>query len=324
MKKSRLTDKQARRIRSNRYNSSKSELTPSSADHNFGIVIARYGKQALVEADSGRRMLCHFRAHLEPPVAGDRVNWIPTGQSGVISSLCERSSTLERPDGQGRLRPVAANIDLMLIVFAPQPKPYPNLLDRYLIAAEHAGIEAALVLNKSDLLPDNLLRSLLESYKRIDYRTLITSQGDPDTSQLTKLIGKSTFVLVGQSGVGKSALAQRLLPDQSIRVGRISETAEKGKHTTTTAQLYHMSNGAQLIDSPGIQEFGLQHISHDEIASGFKEFRQFIGHCQFRDCQHHTEPNCALLEALETGKISDDRFSSYKKIISQLPKSMPI
>lgn len=310
MTKPRLTHQQARRIKAQH-----SQLSSDAAeDGETGTVVARYGKQALVESAQGERVLCHLRSHLESPVAGDNVIWVRSEEAGVIVALTQRQNVLHRPDIKGRLRPVAANIELLLVVFAPEPAPQASLLDRYLVAAEHIGVEAALILNKADLLNNTGLPQQLERYAALGYRTLTTHQGMPDGSDLANLIGKSTVVLVGQSGVGKSSLIQRLLPDASIRVGALSELADKGRHTTTTVELFHLPNGGRLIDSPGVREFGLAHVTTTDIALGFREFSPFLGRCRFRDCRHEQEPDCALKAAVADGSISEARFESYRQI----------
>ena len=315
MTKRRLTDQQARRIQAQR--SSEGDVATETGQP--GVVIARYGKQALIETRAGDRLLCHLRAHLESPVAGDNILWLPTEEAGVVEAVVKRRNVLQRPDAQGRLRPVAANIDLMLIVYAPEPAPQANLIDRYLVAAENMEVEAALVLNKADLVgPDDELAGQLDRYAALGYRTLVTHYGLPDDSDLTSLIGQDTLVLVGQSGVGKSSLIQRLLPDASIRVGALSEVADKGRHTTTTAELFHLPGGGRLIDSPGVRDFGLTHVAPETVFSGFREFSPFLGQCRFRDCQHQSEPGCALIAAVETGDISSERFESFHQILATL------
>ena len=315
MTKRRLTDQQTRRIQAQR----SSGGDAAAETEQPGAVIARYGKQALIETRAGDRLLCHLRAHLESPVAGDDILWLPTEETGVVDALVARRNVLQRPDPQGRLRPVAANIDLMLIVFAPEPAPQANLIDRYLVAAENMEVEAALVLNKADLLePDDVLAGLLDRYAALGYRTLTTHHELPDASDLTALIGKDTLVLVGQSGVGKSSLIQRLLPDASIRVGALSEAADKGRHTTSTAELFHLPEGGRLIDSPGVRDFGLTHVAPDTVFSGFREFSPFLGQCRFRDCQHQSEPGCALTAAVESGDINNERFESFQQIVATL------
>ena len=315
MTKRRLTDQQARRIQAQR--SSKGDVAAETGQP--GVVIARYGKQALIETCAGDRMLCHLRAHLESPVAGDNILWLPTGETGVVDAVVTRRNVLQRPDARGQLRPVAANIDLMLIVYAPEPASQANLIDRYLVAAESMEVEAALVLNKADLVrPDDEQVGQLDRYAKLGYRTLVTHNKLPDASDLTALIGQDTLVLVGQSGVGKSSLIQRLLPDASIRVGALSEVADKGRHTTTTAELFHLPGGGRLIDSPGVRDFALTHVAPETVFSGFREFSPFLGQCRFRDCQHQSEPGCALTAAVETGDISSERFESFLQILGTL------
>ena len=310
MTKPRLTDQQARRIKAQR----SQHGLEAAEDGETGTVVARYGKQALVENAAGDRVLCHLRSHLESPVAGDNVVWARSDEAGVILALMERENILHRPDIKGRPRPVAANIQLLLVVFAPEPAPQANLLDRYLVAAAHIGVEAALVLNKADLLKDTQLPEQLEQYAALGYRTLTTHHNMPDGADLEDLIGERTVVLVGQSGVGKSSLIQRVLPNASVRVGALSELADKGRHTTTTAELFHLPNGGRLIDSPGVREFGLAHVTVTDIAQGFREFSPFLGRCRFRDCRHEQEPECALRMAVSDGTISEARFESYRQI----------
>ena len=315
MTKRRLTEQQAKRIQAQRSHN-EGDATDSGEP---GLVIARFSKQALVETSAGERILCHLRSHLDAPVAGDEVLWAPTADAGVINALISRRSVLERPDSQGRLRPVAANIDLMLVVFAPEPAPQPALLDRYLVAAEHIGSEPVLVLNKADLIDEQSdVYRALEQYAGLGYRTLTTHHEMSDASDLLALINQQTLVLVGQSGVGKSSLIQRLLPDADIRVGALSELADKGRHTTTTAELFHLPGGGRLIDSPGVRDFGLSHVSVDAVAQGFREFRPYLGKCRFRDCQHSTEPDCVLRAALEAGHIGSQRFESYQQIVTAI------
>ncbi|MBZ5486603.1 small ribosomal subunit biogenesis GTPase RsgA [Halomonas aquamarina] len=291
-----------------------------------GRVMAHFGRTLEVRNAEGDPVRCHLRANLDGMVTGDRVIW-RAGQegSGVVVAREERDTVLKRPDARGQLKPVAANIDQILIVFAVEPAPHPNLIDRYLVAAEATGIAPILVLNKTDLLPEDggELGELLERYRALGYPVVrTTTANEAGLDALRSQLEGRTSVFVGQSGVGKSSLIDLLLPGESLRIGALSEDSRKGTHTTTTARLYTMSQDevtdGELIDSPGIREFGLIHLTEQDVTDGFIEFRPFLGHCRFRDCRHREEPGCALLEAVETGKIHPERFASYRRILDSL------
>lgn len=292
-----------------------------------GLVIAHFGVQVDVEtlegAERGQVRRCYRRANLPALVTGDRVVWrADNQQSGVIVALQPRQTELYRPDHRGQLKPVAANVDRLVIVFAALPQPHRNLIDRYLVAAEQAQLEPLLVLNKADLLalPEHAeIRHWLDDYNSLGYRTLcLSADSGEGLDRLRGELKDHVSVFVGQSGVGKSSLINALLPDADLRVGALSEMTGKGTHTTTTARLFHFPAGGDLIDSPGIREFGLTHISHDDLLEGFIEFRPFLGHCRFRDCQHLHEPGCALLTAVADGAISEGRMNSYRYILASL------
>lgn len=295
-----------------------------------GRVTAHFGRTLDVRPEAGGQAVrCHLRANLDGLVTGDRVIWRgrqdPAGHTveGVVVARGERDSVLERPDARGQLKPVAANIDQILIVFAVEPAPHANLIDRYLVAAEATGIAPVLVLNKIDLLPETggELRDLLARYEALGYPVVsTTTEREDGLSALHARLAGRTSVFVGQSGVGKSSLIDRLLPDEELRIGALSKDSRKGTHTTTTARLYALpaAAGGELIDSPGIREFGLVHLDEQQVAEGFIEFRDHLGRCRFRDCRHRHEPGCALLEAVERGEIHPERFASYRRIVDSL------
>lgn len=294
------------------------------SDELEGIVIQHFGTQIEVEAlphqaDSDT-IRCHLRANLPSLVTGDKVVWRSGQPTGVVVACHPRQNELCRPDKYGNLKPVAANIDQIIIVIAPAPQPHANLIDRYLIAAEHSGIKPLLLLNKTDLVNAdnrNELDALLSIYPRLGYPVIHTSTRDAASLQhLQTILQNRISVFVGQSGVGKSSLINELLPGVQQRIGALSEKTAKGTHTTTSAQLFHFPSGGELIDSPGIREFGLHHLEENDIAAGFVEFQPFLGHCRFRDCQHREEPGCALLAAIEDGHIAPHRFASYQRIVA--------
>ncbi|MGI9281901.1 MAG: small ribosomal subunit biogenesis GTPase RsgA [Endozoicomonas sp.] len=291
-----------------------------------GLIIAHYGATLDIEplGQPGSVRRCHLRSNLPPLVTGDRVVWRQSqkDETGVVVALEDRLSLLTRPDNHGRIKPVAANINYIVLVIAPVPMPHTNLIDRYLVAAETVGIEPVLLLNKIDLLDEEgmeLLDDLLSVYEDIGYQVLRASTRSEDgLAPLKALLDEHVSVFVGQSGVGKSSLVNSLLPGVDTRVGDLSESTGKGMHTTTAAKLFHFPAGGMLIDSPGIREFGLWHIDAQSVLEGFREFRPYLGYCRFRDCKHEKEPGCALKQALEEGEILEERMFSYKQILDSL------
>ncbi len=291
-----------------------------------GLIVAHYGSQVAVESAPGESVRCHMRANLDNLVTGDQVIWCAGEPTGVVVAQLARNSELARPDSHGGMKTVAANIDQILVVIAPYPEPHANLIDRYLVASEALGIEPVIVLNKCDLLQaepelDAAMATLLDLYPSIGYRVLRTSNTEAGIDALRRALQGRTSIFVGQSGVGKSSLVNMLLPEAQLRVGALSENRQKGTHTTTTAQLFHLDAGGRLIDSPGIREFGLWHLDRPQVEQGFPEFRPFLGNCRFRNCQHEGEPDCALLAAVEEGQINPRRLASYRHIIEELAQA---
>ena len=296
-------------------------------DECHGLEIAHFGTQVEVEDEHRTRYRCFLRANLGSLVTGDRVVFRPGPESngvlsGVVEMVLERESELSRPNPYNEIKPVAANINVILLTIAPEPEAHRGLIDRYLVAAENCDIEPIILLNKTDLIGEanqEHFDRLLGDYEALGYRSLrVCSKEESSLGDLKEFLNDQVSVFVGQSGVGKSSLISTLLPGEDLKVGALSENTRKGRHTTTTARLYHFPAGGALIDSPGIREFGLWHMSPEEVLYGFRELRDVAGHCRFRDCAHEAEPGCALREALEEGKISQDRFNSYKRILSTL------
>ncbi|GGY75616.1 small ribosomal subunit biogenesis GTPase RsgA [Marinobacter zhanjiangensis] len=293
-----------------------------------GLIIAHYGQQLDVEAlegdHRGELFRCFVRANIDSLVTGDRVTWsLGDDNVGVIVARQERRTLLQRPDNFGHLKPVAANIDHIVLVIAPEPEPHDNLIDRYLVAAENTDIPAVILLNKADLIDDHnrdQLEALLDRYRNLGYDVVKASAHHPDEHDdtITSLVKDRTSVFVGQSGVGKSSIIQTLVPERELKVGALSESTGKGTHTTTTARLFHLDRGGDLIDSPGIREFGLWHMTTAEIEYGFREIREIIGLCRFRDCRHQGEPGCALEEAAADGRISPERLRSFRRILQAM------
>lgn len=294
-----------------------------------GLIIAHYGQQLDVEALEGEHtgdvLRCFVRANIDSLVTGDRVVWRPgKNETGVIVARCERDNLLQRPDNFGAVKPVAANIDHIILVIAPEPEPHDNLIDRYLVASEITDIPAVILLNKTDLITDRnrgQIDALLARYAVLGYEVVRTSavqfDGGP-SPEVEALVKDKTSAFVGQSGVGKSSIIQTLMPDEAIRVGAVSESTGKGIHTTTTAKLFHLPLGGDLIDSPGIREFGLWHMTPQEIEYGFREIREVIGYCKFRNCRHMGDPGCAIDAAADAGTLSPERLRSFHRILQDM------
>ncbi|MGB0663777.1 MAG: small ribosomal subunit biogenesis GTPase RsgA [Pontibacterium sp.] len=291
-----------------------------------GLIISHFGRQVDVEASEGERqgeiIRCHMRSNLGQLVTGDKVVWRQGPQAGVVVACLPRHSELVRPNPYGDIKPVAANIDQIVVTIAVEPHPHANLIDRYLVAAELCGIEPVLLVNKSDLLDEERsaqIASLMAPYEALGYRIIYTSSAtEQGLKDLKAELNQRISVFVGQSGVGKSSLINALLPGADIKVGELSESTRKGRHTTTTARLFHFPEGGDLIDSPGIREFGLWHIEADKLINGFRELRDLEGYCRFRDCKHDQEPGCAIKDALEQNEIHPLRWQSYQRILASL------
>ena len=328
MSKRKLTQNQQRRINSNhRKKITKSELEWQDdmlGEVQQGIVVTRHAKHADVESDSGEIVRCNLRRTLKNVVVGDHVSWRKgseqlQGISGVIEAIYPRKNELSRPDYYDGIKVMAANIDQIIIVSAVLPTLSLNIIDRYLVICETAKIPALIVLNKIDLLSEaerQEVQKQLAIYENIGYETLcLSADTGENMDKLDRYLSQGTSIFVGQSGVGKSSLINQLLPDVNALTGTISDTSGLGQHTTTASKLYHLPQGGNLIDSPGIREFGLWHLEPEQITLGYREFQSVLGTCKFRDCKHKSDPGCAVREAVEKGEINAIRFENYHRLI---------
>jgi ribosome biogenesis GTPase len=289
-----------------------------------GLVLVSHGSHGLVELAGGERLECVFRRSVGRPLCGDRVQITQDGnQSAVVSAIEPRRNEFVRAGARGRKQAIAANLDQVLIIVAPAPEPSRDLLERYLVAVHSLGIRPVIVLNKAECLATaELMRDSpllrLDEYGELGYSVQKTScKGAPGIEALPPILQARTSILVGQSGVGKSSLANALLPDLALQTGALSRVTGKGTHTTTTTVMYTLPCGGRLIDSPGVWEYGLWSMTQQELANGFLDFGAFQGQCRFNDCRHAGEPDCAIREAVEAGKIRRWRYESYARLLQQ-------
>lgn len=282
-----------------------------------GTVVAAHGRRYRVELDRGGSLTCATRGRKSDVACGDRVQVLGTGHdTGVIESVEKRRTLFYRSDAR-RQKLIAANVSQVVVVVSGRPAHSPELVDRCLVGAEHAGIAALIAVNKSDLPETEKVFEDLYVYRELGY-PVVPLSAKRDLSPIAARLEGHTSVLVGQSGMGKSTIINGLLPNASARTAEISTALGTGRHTTTHAELYHLDAGSHIIDSPGLQEFGLHHLSPPDAAHAYVEFRPWLGSCRFRDCAHLTEPGCAVSDAAARGLISDARLASYRRLAGEL------
>jgi ribosome biogenesis GTPase len=279
-----------------------------------GTIIAAHGRHYEVETADGRRWQAVPRAKKSVCACGDRVHIEPAGvdQARILDHL-PRRSLLYRSD-QWKQKLIAANATQIILVTATEPAFSTELLSRALVAAEHEGIRAVIVLNKCDLtaaLPG--AREQLLPFAALGY-PVIELSAQQDAAPLKPWLEGHATILVGQSGMGKSTLINALIPGALAATREISTALDSGKHTTTHATLYKIGEAATIIDSPGLQEFGLAHLSFGEIEHGFPEFRPTLGQCRFHDCHHDAEPGCAVKALVDSGAVDRRRFEHFRAI----------
>ncbi|UOD27925.1 ribosome small subunit-dependent GTPase A [Massilia violaceinigra] len=290
-----------------------------------GIIIAAHGRHYLADVD-GRKLQCVTRGKKTNIAVGDVVNLKMTSEDqAVIESITERKTLLYRSD-QYKSKLLAANLSRLFIVVATEPGFADDLISRSLVAAEAAGIEAHLILNKTDvadLLPKARERLLM--YTSLGYPLHeVSARADPEhaVATLMPLLEGQSSIFIGQSGMGKSSLINLLVPDADIAVREISAALDTGKHTTTFTRLYSLGEHASIIDSPGFQEFGLYHLSEGMLERAFVEFGPYLGGCKFYNCRHLIEPQCAILTAVAEGKIAKFRHTLYGQLLHESAQTL--
>ena len=283
-----------------------------------GLVVAAHGRQYVVERQDGSTLPCFPRGKKSEIACGDRVDLRQTAaDQGVIEAIQPRRNILYRSN-EFRQKLIAANVDQVVLVVAVEPAFSDELVTRTLIAAESQDIDVLIVLNKCDL-ADRLpaARQRLDIFRNLGY-SIVELSARAHAEDLRPHLAGRTSVLVGQSGMGKSTLVNALVPEANAATREISAALDSGKHTTTHACLYHLDAASHLIDSPGLQEFGLAHLDRAGLEHAFREFRPYLGQCRFRDCRHDREPDCALRHALAEHRMDERRFAAYRRIAAEI------
>lgn len=285
-----------------------------------GRVVARFAKALAVATEGGDFILCHARKRISDVAVGDRVLWERCAEDqGIVLEVLPRCTALVRPAHGGRLRTIAANLDRVWVVIAPQPEPDFLLVDQILAVCEHRGIDAALLLNKIDVpYSETALEADVQDYAAAGYRLCRTSvKRGVGLDAMRVALRDVCSMLAGQSGVGKSSLTNALIPDKELRTNALSAKSGLGRHTTTTATLYALPDGGELIDSPGVSVFGLAEMSARDLAKSYREFQGFLPNCRFGDCRHVDDKDCAVRAAVGQGLIAVERYRRYCRLLAK-------
>ncbi len=299
-------------------------------------MVAGFGRHVMVETDSGERVICHPRGKKSQVVVGDRIRWLPSQDEGTIEKIEERCNLFYRQD-EMRTKSFAANLDQVLILIAAEPEFSESQLTRALIAAEAERIKPIIALNKSDLAePFGRAWAKLAPYRAMGYQMLplaIKPKGSTapedagQTRELMELLRNKKTLVLGPSGAGKSSLTNLLVPQAKVLTAEISQALNSGKHTTTSTTLYWVDEArtTALIDSPGFQEFGLNHIEPMQLANYMPDFKAHAQDCKFYNCTHLHEPGCGVISEVKStvhaSSISAARYRLYSELFAELSQT---
>jgi ribosome biogenesis GTPase len=282
------------------------------------LVVATYSRRMGLRLADGQEVDARIKGKRLRPVCGDRVEVepIPDESDWLITRILDRDNELRRPNLRGKIEILAANIDKLLVMAAGTPQPDWEIVDRYLCAAEVMSVAAAVIYNKSDLPVTSSLDEILSDYNRIGYVVVRCSAKSGDNiDAVCSLLSNGVSIIVGQSGVGKSSLINRLLDDEQLRTATISGKSGEGRHTTVNSALLQLPNGGAVIDSPGVRDYAPA-LRSDDVAIGYREIAMTAQKCRFANCNHLREPGCAVKLAVDDGSISKRRYDSYRHLLA--------
>lgn len=287
-------------------------------------VVECFGRRAVVQLPNGERWPAAVFGKRMEIVCGDhvRVGTVGADDELQIVEVLPRSSTFTRTDGRGRIEALAANVTLLAAVFAPEPTPDLYIVDRYLAGAAYAGLRTLVILNKADRA--EVSGDLLGEYRSVGFATLsMSAKQGIGIDQLRNAVANETFLLAGQSGVGKSTITNALIPQSQRPTRELSNSSGEGRHTTVSSALFDLPEGGALIDSPGVRDYAPPPLADDKVQVGWPEILSRAPQCRFNDCLHLREPNCEVLAALEQGGISARRYESYKRLLNLMRQLKP-
>ena len=288
------------------------------------LVVATYSRRMAIRLDSGEQLIARVKGKRIQPVCGDFVEAEPISNEPewLITAILPRKNELSRPNTRGKVEVLAANLSFLAVVTADPPQPDWFIVDRYLCAAELMDVSAAIVFNKTDLAePDGDMKESLRYYERIGYPTILCSAKSGSNLQaLQELLTDRTAIIVGQSGVGKSSLINRLASNADLPTAGVSDSSGEGRHTTVNSVMLDLPNGGVVIDSPGVRDYAPSIDNVQDVVRGFPEIARIGEGCKFSDCKHLREPDCAVKTAIESGDVSARRYESYRRLLALTKK----
>jgi len=291
----------------------------TAPDTGIGLVTGAYSRRMELSLADGRVVTARIKGKRLKPVCGDRVRAHPivNEPDWILTEILPRDNELTRPDSRGRTEVLAANLSLVVVMAAPAPVPDWYVVDRYLAAAESMGAEAIVAYNKIDIgCPDASDDQALAAYRQAGYRVLACSaREDSGLDELATALRGHVAIFVGQSGVGKSSVINRLAAGAKQKTARLSSGTGEGRHTTVSSVMIDLPGGGQVIDSPGVRDYAPALDAVTAVISGFREIAGLGNDCRFANCRHMKEPGCAVKRAVDEGRLDARRYESYRRLL---------